>query len=139
MTDEDIRWIQRFSNYQKALSKLREAVELDAQRELSELEKQGLIQAFEFTHELAWQVMRDIFIDQGNTEILGSRDATREAFAAELIKDGKGWMDMIKKRNLTSHTYNEETSKTIYDEIISTFFALFQEFEDTMLKLKEKQ
>ncbi|MEM9992222.1 MAG: nucleotidyltransferase substrate binding protein, partial [Bacteroidota bacterium] len=77
---EDIRWIQRLSNYKKALYKLGEAVTLSKERTLSELEKQGLIQAFEYTHELAWKVMQDFFVYQGNTEIRGSRDATRAAF-----------------------------------------------------------
>ena len=139
MTDKDLRWIQRFANYQKALSTLREAIELDEKRTLTNLEKQGLIQSFEYTHELAWKVMQDVFHEQGNTSILGSRDATREAFAAELINDGQGWMDMIKKRNLTSHTYNEETADEIYEDITERFYTLFIEFDKTMTALKEKK
>jgi len=57
MNDLDIRWQQRFANYKKALRQLQSAVELSDQRELSQLEKQGVIQAFEFTHELAWNVL----------------------------------------------------------------------------------
>jgi hypothetical protein len=68
----DIRWKQRFSNYQFALSRLDEGVTLARQRPLSDLEKQGLIQAFEFTHELAWNVMKDYFAYQGNPSIMGS-------------------------------------------------------------------
>lgn len=136
---EDIRWIQRLSNYNKALAKLSEAVALNKVRPLSELEKQGTIQAFEFTHELAWKVMQDFFVYQGNTEIRGSRDATRQAFKTDLISDGDSWMAMIKKRNLTSHTYNQETSEEIYQYIVTVFYPLFVAFQKKMEGIKAKE
>lgn len=139
MKEQDIRWEQRFENYKKALAKLGEAVELDAERALSELERQGTIQAFEYTHELAWKVMQDFFIYQGNSEIRGSRDATRQAFSADLITDGDYWMEMIKNRNLTSHTYNEEISEEIYKNIVSKFYPLFVTFQETMEAIKGKE
>ncbi|AFL98137.1 nucleotidyltransferase substrate binding protein [Ornithobacterium rhinotracheale] len=134
----DIRWIQRLDNYNKALSKLTDAVQLDQTKTLSELEKQGLIQSFEYTHELAWKVMKDYFTFQGNTEITGSRDATRQAFKANLIEDGDNWLKMIHNRNLTSHTYNEETSEEIYENIVTIFYPLFVLFQKKMNQLKEK-
>lgn len=137
--NKDIRWIQRFSNYNKALETLSEAVALNEERTLSKLEKQGLIQGFEYTHELAWKIMQDFFVYQGNTELRGSRDATREAFKNDLITDGDNWMEMIKKRNLTSHTYNEETSEEIYENIIEDFHPLFVAFQTKMQGLKEKE
>ena len=85
MVDPDIRWKQRLANYRKAASQLSSAVDLAQTRELSELERQGLIQAFEFTQELAWNVMKDYFLYQGNTAITGSRDAIREAFQKGLL------------------------------------------------------
>lgn len=75
MTDQDIRWQQRLANYSRALVQLTRAVELAQSRPLSELEKQGLIQAFEFVFELAWNLMKDYFLYQGNPAISGSRDA----------------------------------------------------------------
>ncbi len=126
--EDDIRWHQRFSNFKKALKQLEKAIRLSEQRELSELEKQGLIQAFEFTHELAWNVMKDFFEYQGNTSISGSRDAAREAFNKGLIENGEAWMDMIKSRNKSSHTYNEEVAEEIVFQIIETYYPLFQEF-----------
>ena len=135
---QDIRWKQRFSNYKKALARLSDAVYLSEQRGLSELEKQGLIQAFEYTHELAWKVMQDFFIYQGNTEIRGSRDATREAFKYGLIKDGETWIDMVLKRNMTSHTYNESTAEEIYKKITQSFHLLFIEFEKQMESIAQK-
>ncbi len=135
----DIRWIQRLDNYNKALSTLSKAIELDKSRELSELEKQGMIQSFEYTHELAWKLLKDYFIFQGNTEITGSRDATREAFKTGLIEDGDNWLKMIENRNLTSHTYNQETSEEIYTNIVKLFYPLFVLLQDKMEHLKSKE
>src|SRR5690242_2948718 len=110
MEEQDIRWQQRLRHFEKALSQLRNGVELSRQRPLSEIEQQGLIKAFEFTHELAWNVIKDYFEYQGQTSIMGSRDATREAFQRGLITAGQDWMEMIKSRNMTSHTYNQEVA-----------------------------
>src|ERR1700730_3947126 len=101
---KDIRWEQRFSNYRRALPKLTSAIELDLSR-LSELEQEGLVQRFEYTHELAWNVMKDYFTYQGNNQITGSRDATREAFQNGLIDNGEVWMEMIGSRKKTIHMY----------------------------------
>ncbi len=135
MSKPDIRWQQRFENFRNALGSLTEAVELYRQRPLSKLEKQGLIKAFEFTHELAWNVIKDYFEYQGNTSIMGSRDATREAFNRGLIVDGENWMDMIRCRNLTSHTYNQETADDIVEDTVNTFHDLFVQLEITLTEL----
>lgn len=132
----DIRWVQRFSNFQSALSQLKDAVTLFEQRELSLLEKQGLIQAFEFTHELAWNVLKDYFEYQGNFNIKGSRDASKEGFKFSLINDGKVWMQMIETRNLTLHTYDKETAEDIINAIVCQYFTEFIEFEKTLIQLK---
>lgn len=137
MATHDIRWQQRFSNYRKALVQLTEAVELSRQRPLSRLEQQGLIQGFEFVHELAWNVCKDFFEYQGTTSITGSRDATREAFKRGLIEDGEGWMEMIVSRNKSSHTYNEDTATEIADKILSCYFDLFVTFEAKLLELQD--
>lgn len=134
---EDVRWHQRLSNYKKALLQLNKAVEIANERELTDLEQQGLIQSFEFTHELAWNVMKDYFYYQGNTEIRGSRDATREAFKFKLIRHGDIWMDMIVSRNKTSHTYDEDTASEITENIINDYVTLFNEFHTQMVELRE--
>jgi nucleotidyltransferase substrate binding protein (TIGR01987 family) len=136
MSDLDIRWQQRLANYTKALEQLANAVATRQQRPLSELEKQGLIQAFEFTHELAWNVMKDYFAYQGNPAITGSRDAAREAFQKGLVEDGEGWMEMIKSRNLTSHTYQQKIADEITGMIVGRYFPLFQAFLRKMDSLK---
>lgn len=134
---EDIRWKQRFSNYKKALQQLSKAVELSQQRPLSELEQQGLIQAFEYTHELSWNVLRDYFRERGNQNIYGSKDAVREAFNVDLIQDGEAWMDMIKDRNRTSHTYNQDTAQAIANNITTRFFSLFVALQNKMQELHD--
>ncbi len=139
MEDKDIRWIQRLNSYSKALLQLEKAVNLAKERGLTDLEKQGLIQAFEFTHELAWNVMKDYFAYQGNYEIHGSRDASREAFNKGLIENGDVWMEMIISRNKTSHTYNEEVAEEIVANILNKYISAFVEFENKMNSLKEKE
>ena len=135
METEDIRWEQRLNNYSMALLQLSKAVDLAEQRPLSDLEKQGLIQAFEFTHELAWNVMKDYFAFQGNPSITGSRDAVRESFSRGLISDGEGWMEMIKSRNQSSHTYNQKVAEEIVDKVVSRYHALFQTFLSRMREM----
>lgn len=132
--EEDIRWKQRFGNYLKALGQLQKFIAKDS---LNELEEQGLIQAFEFTHELAWNVMKDYFEYQGNTTITGSRDATREAFQKGLIQDGAQWMEMIKSRNQSTHTYNESTANDIRDRILNYYYDLFVSFNEKMKEFLE--
>lgn len=134
--DQDVRWKQRLDNYSLALHHLSDAVALAGQRPLSLLEKQGLIQAFEFTHELAWNVMKDYFYWQGNAAITGSRDATREAFSKGLVADGEGWMAMIKSRNLSSHTYNQSVAEAIVAAVITLYYPLMRDFEQRMLALR---
>lgn len=122
MTQQDIRWEQRFANYRKALNQLQRFID---KGELSILEKQGLIKAFEYTYELAWSTIKDFLEFRGQTDIFGSRDAIRKAFETNLIEDGESWMDMLKSRNLTSHTYNEEVADEICRAILEVYFSLF--------------
>ena len=147
---QDIRWEQRLSNYNKALDKLGKAVayvkknhKKDEFKEdelsdeiLDNLIIQGLIQSFEYTHELAWNVMKDFFYFQGNSNIKGSRDAFREAFSKGLIDDGELWMETIKSRQVTAHTYNEETAMVIFNEIIDRYYPAFKAFSIKMEELR---
>jgi nucleotidyltransferase substrate binding protein (TIGR01987 family) len=136
---QDIRWKQRLQNYSLALKTLNDAVVLAAQRKLSNLEKQGLIQSFEFTHELAWNLLKDYFQFQGNMEITGSRDAAREAFQKGIISKGDIWMEMIKSRNQTSHTYNQSTADDISQKICQDYILQFNELEKRMQGLAKSE
>lgn len=133
--NEDIRWKQRFDNYSRAYASLRKAVELSRERALSELEQQGLIQGFEFTHELAWNVLKDYLSSKGISGLIGSKDATRSAFSNGLIEDGEVWMEMIKSRNLTSHAYDPEIANRIASDICSRFHEAFERLSETFSKL----
>lgn len=137
--NEDIRWIQRFSNYKRAFKQLDDAVKLSKERELSLLEKQGLIQAFEFTHELAWNMLKDYLEYQGNQEIRGSRDALREAFKVGLITNGQMWMETIKARNITSHAYDEELVQNTFEAISNDYILLFVDILEEFEKLQKKE
>jgi nucleotidyltransferase substrate binding protein (TIGR01987 family) len=146
----DNRWHQRLSNYNKALNKLENAVEfinisfldenekkiMDLGLVLDEMIKEGLIQRFEYTHELAWNLMKDYAEYQGYNNVGGSRDATREALQLKIIEDGEIWMDMIQSRNKTTYTYNEATANEIYHKILEEYFPLFLKFRN---KMEEKR
>jgi nucleotidyltransferase substrate binding protein (TIGR01987 family) len=132
----DVRWRQRLHSFRKAFGQLARAATTAGERSLSELEQQGLIQAFEFTHELAWNVLKDFLVAHGATDLHGSRDATREAFAKGLITNGKTWMEMIKSRNQTSHTYNESTASAIAEAIISRYVTEFKSFVQRFAELE---
>ena len=153
MENKDIRWEQRFSNYRKALLKLSQAIayikeniedeDIEEDEAMDEIEnvleevlKEGLIQRFEYTHELAWNIMKDYAEYQGNATIKGPRDATREAFKMNLINNAEAWMDMMQSRNQTSHTYNEETANAIYQKIIEDYYPAFLQFEKTMEEIR---
>ena len=118
--------MQRFSNFRKAMLTISEAADLASTRRLSNLEQQGLIQGFEFTHELAWNVLKDYLEAQGFVGIIGSRNATREAFKNALVADGEVWMDMIKARNMTSQTYNTAIAQEISADILRRFYPAFE-------------
>ena len=133
----DIRWQQRFDNYNKALGQLKNAVALAKKRDLSELEQQGLVQAFEYTHELAWKTLKDFLEDSGNKEIYGSKDATREAFRLNLIEGGEVWMNMIKSRNQTSHTYNQDIVQEIVLDILNCYYNEFINLQKKLETLKK--
>ena len=133
---EDIRWKQRLHNFNNALRTLTEASALAQQRPLTQLEMQGLIQGFEFTHELAWNVLKDYLESKGYSGLIGSRDTTRTAFKNELIADGEVWMDMIKDRNQTTHTYNLKVAERIAQDILQRFYPAFTALANTFASLE---
>jgi nucleotidyltransferase substrate binding protein (TIGR01987 family) len=133
MENHDIRWKQRFENFENALRQLKNAKEIKNERDFSELELQGSVQAFEVTQELSWKVMKDFLEYQGKTDLFGSKTVVKEAFNVGLIKDGEIWFEMIRCRNTTSHIYDEFEILQILDIIFNKFINEFIEFE---LKMK---
>jgi len=139
----DVRWLQRFNNYRKALNKLRQAVDIASEKmdwgeEVDDLLQEGLIQRFEYTHELAWKVMKDYAEYQGYTDIKGSRDAFRKGLEMGII-DNEKWMESIEDRNQTSHNYDDETVNEIYEAVVNDYYPLFVKFEKEMLKISEPE
>jgi len=130
MTGNNIPWLQQFGNYRRALLMLERGVQLAQARELSELETHGLIHGFEFTHELAWNLLKDYLTHQGIAGVVGSRDATRLGFQNGLISDGEIWMAMIRSRNQSSHTYNLEQAQAIARDVITRFYPAFSALND---------
>ncbi|AHG85914.1 Nucleotidyltransferase substrate binding protein [Bibersteinia trehalosi USDA-ARS-USMARC-190] len=124
----DIRWKQRFDNYQKAVGYLKSESEKYADTDIDVIKK-GIIQSFEITHELAWKLMQDILKWEGETEILGSKSASRLAFNRGLITHGEIWQEMIKSRNLTVYTYDVVVLTNEFNKIIHDYLPLFIAFE----------
>lgn len=130
--ENDIRWKQRFQNYEKAYHQFMKFI---AKENLNEFETQGLIKSFEYTYELAWNVMKDYLLDQGIVGITGSKDAIRKAFQLGLITNGQSWIDMVQDRIRTVHTYDEETAEQIEQLIITVYEGLFTAFYHKMKTL----
>lgn len=137
----DIRWIQRLDNYEKSVRRLESAVALLKRNvlygdDMDNLLKEGLIQRYEHTQELAWKLMKDYEEYQGYTDIQGSRDAIRKALAMGLVSDN-AWMDTIASRNITSHCYDETAFNAVYSKIMDVYYPLFKEFCNVMKEKRE--
>jgi nucleotidyltransferase substrate binding protein (TIGR01987 family) len=132
---DDIRWHQRLINYRKAFNQLEKAVKMPS---FSEIEREGLIQRFEYTYELAWNLLKDYLEEKGNTDIQGSKDAIRMAFGFGLIENGEMWMEMVKSRRLSSHTYNENTANEIARSVVNDYYPLFLELMRRMEREAKK-
>ncbi|MBM5785545.1 MAG: nucleotidyltransferase [Cyanobacteria bacterium K_DeepCast_35m_m1_288] len=130
------RWQQRFSNYCKALERLEDFLDPPA---LNEREQQGLIKAFEYAYELAWNTLRDLLRSQGDASLLGARDTLREAFRLGLIEQGDQLMLMIQDRNLTSHTYNRSTADAIAAQIVASYLPCFQQLRSALQQRQEEE
>lgn len=106
----DIRWKQRLQNFEKAFADFDEACK---KQHYSKLERSGLIQTFEFTFELAWKTLQDLLIERGYSTIAGPKPVIEQAFKDSLIHQGETWVKMLLSRNLTVHSYDENTAEAI--------------------------
>jgi len=123
---KEIRWIYRLQNYKKAFKTLENDINLTNTKILSDIEKRGLIQAFEYTYELAWNVIKDFYYYNGIVDIQGSRDAFKIAFNKGLVSSDV-LIKSIRSRQLTVHTYDEEVVEDIFDKIINEYYFAFKE------------
>ncbi len=127
MQSPDVRWKQRFENFTNAYKQLSDAVELSHKRRLSKLEEQGLIQSFEYTFELAWNTLKD-YLKHEKVDVKFPRDTIKKGFQYDLIDDGEKWLDMLDKRNLLAHTYDEANAKLALELIKTEFYPQIQRF-----------
>jgi len=133
--ESDIRWQQRFINFNRAFSQLDRFMQ---EKSLNEMEEQGLIKAFEYTYELSWKTLQDLLKDKGYTDVVGPKPVIEQSFQDGYIVDGKGWMRMHVSRNLTSHTYDEKTAEEIVKSIRTEYFDLLKSLQTRLQEEKNK-
>jgi nucleotidyltransferase substrate binding protein (TIGR01987 family) len=130
-----IRWVQRLDNYARAFVRLREAVDRLETETLEDLQKEGIIQRFEYTWELAWRTLKDYLVFKKVTlERVTPADVIRVAFAANIITDAADWMDALDARNKMSHVYNEQAYEEVIRDIQSRYFKLFDDLYDMFIE-----
>ena len=134
MEEKTERWRQRLATFGKALVRMDEVVTLWHNRKLSDLERDGMIQRFEYTQELAWKLLKNYIEYQGEAQMGGSRDTIRQAFRLGLIENSEPWFDMLESRNLTSHVYDEATEMTVIERIVDTYYPILSLLHAEMLK-----
>lgn len=136
--NKDIRWRQRFSNFQRAFSEMSATAALADGREHSRVEKKALIKDFELTHELAWLTLKDLLIYRGLADrSAGSKDVVRTAFSDGFIKNGDVWMDMVESRSKTVHLYDERTADGVCKDIAGPYLPEFAELEKFLSALED--
>ena len=123
----DVRWIQRFSNFDRAYTVLARHIN---NPELNEIEMAGIIQFFEMAFELAWKVMKDYLENQGY-DVKGPRDAIKLSFKIGMIQDGELWLKALEERNLSVHTYDEVLAKNMINNIKIHYFPMLSKMYET--------
>jgi nucleotidyltransferase substrate binding protein (TIGR01987 family) len=133
MNNSDIRWKQRFQNYEKALKHLEEALQI---KNPDIIQKAGIIQFFEMSFELAWNTIKDFLEDQGFVDVKSPRNALKKAFETGMIADGHSWMELLVDRNLTAHTYDEEKATEVEKLIHYKYYPLLKQLYETLNQKK---
>ncbi len=133
MSDDTPRWLYRHDNFARAFVLLREAVEIMVTRPLSALEKEGLIQRFEYTWELAWKAMKDFLESEGlSFDLVSPSRVIRAGAEARLIEDAAPWLAALDTRNRLAHSYSPRTFDAAVEAIRSSYLAAFDAFNDTL-------
>lgn len=132
----DVRWKQRFENFERGFLLLRSALDNRTPGQLSQLEQEGVIQRFEYTFELAWKTLKDYLENAGVTlDQITPRAVIKAAFAAKLIDDGQAWIDMLGDRNLMSHTYDCAKFQEVVAALKDRYLAKLEEMYLLLKKL----
>ncbi len=124
MNQKEIRWKQRFDNFSKAYLRLKEVVEIYP--DLSDLEKEGMVQRFEYTFELAWKTIKDYLESKGIIEKF-PRDVIKSAFETNVISDGDTWIEMLDNRNMLAHTYDNDSFKFAIQKVAGNYYGAISE------------
>jgi nucleotidyltransferase substrate binding protein (TIGR01987 family) len=135
MENQDVRWKQRFQNFEKAITHLESALQL---AEPDILQKAGIIQFFEMSYELAWKCLKDYLEEQGFTDVKSPRSAIKKAFEIDLISDGHSWLELLIDRNLTSHAYDDEKANEIEQLIHQKYFPLLSDLYKTLKQIADE-
>ncbi|HMV44810.1 MAG TPA: nucleotidyltransferase substrate binding protein [Leptospiraceae bacterium] len=130
--NQDIRWKQRYSNFKKAYDQLTEFMEVS---ELNKFEVQGLIQCFEYTFELSWKTLKD-YLEHEGYDVKTPREVIKKAYQVNIIEDGVIWLDALEKRNLMSHTYNEQTTLQTKELITSKYYQMIKKLVEYFSKIE---
>jgi len=136
MESKDIRWQQRFANFEKALHHLEVALQI---KNPDMVQKAGIIQFFEMSYELAWNTIKDYMEEQGFTEVNSPRTAIKKAFETGLIVNGHDWMNLLLDRNLTAHTYDEAKATEVERLIHHKYFPLLKELFESLSIIKNEK
>lgn len=129
MKEQDVRWKQRFSNFQKSLGLLEDAIRISNP---DIIQKAGLIQFFEVSFELSWNVLKDYLLEKGFSDVLYPRDSIKKAFEMEIIVDGHLWLEALKNRNLTTHTYDEELADKVVELIRFSYYPILKKLQERL-------
>ncbi len=132
MSNEDIRWMQRFTNFSKAMNHLENALQIPNP---GMVQKAGIIHLFEMSFELAWNMVKDYLEEQGFVDIKSPRSALKKAFEMNILENGHDWMDLLQDRNLTAHTYDEQKATDMEQLISNKYFPLLKAL---LLSFKQK-
>lgn len=136
MAQDDIRWKQRFANFSKAMGHLENALQIP---EPDMVQKAGIIQFFEMSFELAWNMVKDYLEEQGFVDIKSPRGALKKAFEVNILENGHEWMELLQDRNLTAHTYDEQKATDMEHLIQDKYFPILKELlESFKQKLNEE-
>jgi nucleotidyltransferase substrate binding protein (TIGR01987 family) len=132
MNKKEVRWKQRFENFEKSFSLLNKYISL---KNTSEIERAGIIQFFEMTFELSWKLLKD-YLEANGYIVKSPRDSIKQAFQAEIIENGHVWLDALEDRNLTVHTYDEATAVEVEKKIREQYYPMLLNLYNFM---KEKR
>lgn len=136
MDSQDIRWRQRLAQFEKSFALLESAIAI---QRLTVIERAGLIQFFEMAFEQGWKLLKD-YQESVGFEIVSPRQAIKQAFQSELVADGHAWIGALEDRNLTTHTYNEQTALAVENKIRSSYYPLLKALQETFkTKAREEQ